>query len=410
MIERLKTAVIVKSFPALSETFILNRITGLINRGHDVDIYAKKPRISDKHVQKAVSDYDLVQKTHYEIPPANSFISEEIREIKALISMLRKSNVLNLLKNFPTRKVIRQQSRFDSRKKYDIIHAFFGINGLIAMHARRLGILDGPIAVSFHGFDLSKVILNDATIYNELFQEADLFLPVCEFYKQRLIDLNCPVEKIKVHPSAIDVGKFVSAEKNNSLSEVKIISIGRLVEKKGFKYSIKAVAEYIKENPSKEITYKIIGSGHLKNELVRKIKSLKLSQKIQICDSVNQEKIVEELQNSDIFICPCVVADNGVGDTLPNVIKEAMACELPVIASRHGGIPELVIHQENGFLTPEKDIQKMKEAIERLVNSPKLRVNMGKNGRKFVEKNYEIESQNDIILEEYKKLVKDYSR
>lgn len=409
MKNQLKIAAIVTPFPALSETFILNRITGLIDRGHSVDIYASQPRETDEYVHQTVLDYNLNDKTSYETKPASTPLLEIYRRLQAPLSIIKYSGVFRFLKNYPGKKQIRNLTRFKEGKKYDLIHAFFGMNGNLAVQARKLGILDGPIAVSFHGIDLSSEIKENTSIYDKLFQKGDLFLPVCEYYKKRLIRLGCPAEKIFVHPSAIDVNQFGPTDKNRSSTKVSIISIGRLVEKKGFIYSIEAVAQYMNENPDKEITYTIIGEGRLKNELLSKVRAYNLTSKIKIKASVNQEKIVSEVQASDILICPSVVAENGDEDTVPNVLKEAMACELPVIASRHGGIPELVQHKENGLLIPEKNIEAMKEALNQLVNSPLQRAEMGEKGRKFVENNYEIESRNDIISREYIKLAQKYS-
>jgi colanic acid/amylovoran biosynthesis glycosyltransferase len=407
---RLKIAVIVKSFPALTETFILNRITGLIKRGHVVDIYAKKKRDSDKDTHQAIKDYNILERTHYEVNFSKSRSNERYLKLKVLLSMLKKSKGLRGAKYWTDKKFIVQQSRFKRRKEYDLIHAFYGINGLMAMHARTVGILEGPISVSFHGFDLSRVVKKNPIAYNQLFQKGDLFLPVCNYYKDKLIKLGCPIEKIKVHPSSIDINKFLPDPSKRSSKKVKILSIGRLIELKGFRYSIQAVGEFIQENPTIEITYRIIGSGLLKDDLLEEIDSLQLSDKIDIREAVNHKKLVAEIQSSDILICPSIVADDGIGDTLPNVLKEAMACELAVIASDHAGIPELVKHRENGFLVPEKDINQIKKAIEVLVNSPELREELGKQGRRYVQKYYEIESKNDIISDIYKELANSYSQ
>lgn len=409
MSKKLNIAVIVSEFPALSETFILNRITGLLDRGHSVDIYASRERDFDDSIHQTVKDYQLQSKTSYERNTGLTFFNDIRRKVESLFFLIKKSGLKRFLFNLPSQKEIRYLTRFRKKKRYDVIHAFFGMNGNIALQARYFGILEGPIAISFHGFDLSSIIKENPNIYHRLFREADLFLPVCEYYKKRLIDMGCPDQKIKVHPSAIDVEQFTPAENNDSVSKVKIISIGRLVEKKGFKYSIQAVAEYIKENPAKEIMYRIIGAGPLQDKLQTLIDELQMSKYIDIWGSVNQAKIVSEIQSSDILICPSVVAENGDEDTVPNVLKEAMACRLPVIATWHGGIPELVQHKENGFLVEEKDVQALKEKIDELVNSPELRNRLGKNGREYVKNNYEIESWNDIISEEYIKLAQNYS-
>lgn len=407
---RLRIAVVVSAFPALSETFILNRITGLIERGHSVEIFASSSRDRDTAIHSDVLRYNLLDHTHYESEIESSLLKEIVRKIDAVYFLLRKANISSIFRCRPGKVQIRQLTRFKKAGRFDVIQAFFGTNGNLAVLARDLKIIDGPVAVSFHGFDLSQKIKEDPKIYQSLFEKADLFLPVCEYYKKRLIRLGCPTPKIKVHPSAIDIKQFRPASKKRSVSRLNIISIGRLVEKKGFKYGIEAVANFIRENPGQQIKYAIIGDGPLRGKLQNLIRNLDMANQIKIYGSHNQNKILPEIQKSDILICPSVISTDGDEDTVPNVLKEAMACELPVIASRHGGIPELVQDQVNGFLIEEKDVTALKNKIEVLADSAELRKKLGEEGRRYVKKNYDIDFHNDIISSKYINLASNYSK
>lgn len=410
MDNQLRIAVIVSEFPALSETFILNRITGLIDRGHSVEIFAINSRDKDSAIHQDVIAYDLLSKTYYESELKETLWGEFKRRMSAMVFLFRNAKKMSILKQRPNRVQIRHLTRFKRTGSFDVIHAFFGTNGNIAVLARDLGIIDGPIAVSFHGFDLSQKIKENPNIYNTLFEKAELFLPVCEYYENRLIALGCPPERIKVHPSAIDVKQFAPDINHKEAGKLNIISIGRLVEKKGFRYSIEAVARYIYDNPKRSVKYDIIGDGPLHDKLNRLIMSLEMQDHIKIHGSKDQKQILSEIQKSDLLICPSVVSTDGDEDTVPNVMKEAMACKVPVIASWHGGIPELVKDEQNGFLVKEKDIKAIKDKISQLADLPELRKKMGEKGRQFVKKNYDIEFHNDNISLDYIKLAKSFSK
>lgn len=237
----MKIAIIAGQFPVLSETFILNQITGLIARGHEVDIYASHPKYSEK-VHPDVEKYQLLKRTRY-IPgiPLNYFL----RLIKALLLLfinfykaplmfMRSLNIFKYGEKAYSLKFLYLAIPFLKPKTYDIIHCQFGVFALDTIVMRDIGIIEGKLITSFRGFDISRYIQEHGEdIYNPLFTEGDFFLTNCEFFRQRAIKLGCDANKIVVHGSGIDCSQFPFKPRHpHPDGKIKIATTGRLIEKK----------------------------------------------------------------------------------------------------------------------------------------------------------------------------------
>src|SRR5205814_7567582 len=132
---------------------------------------------------------------------------------------------------------------------------------------RDFGVLHGKIVTAVHGYDMSRFLRRAGpAAYQRLLRKGDLFLPVSQFWSRRLQQLGCPGEKIAVHHMGVDCARFAFTERApRQGADVRLLSVARLVEKKGIAYAIKAVAELAREWPT--IRYKILGDGPLMNEL-----------------------------------------------------------------------------------------------------------------------------------------------
>ena len=228
----MKIAFLVETFPKLSETFILNQITGLIDRGCEVDIFAKGAEdIEKKHPD--VQKYNLVDRTFYiedinKIIPDNKFerglkglclIAENLtKRPKAILKSL---NLTKLGMHALTLRPLYRVARYLSRGPYDIIHCHFGYIGHIGLYLKDIGALDGKVVTTFYGFDISAYVKKYGVhAYASMFKRGDLFISICENMKDRLIDLGCNSEKIMIHGSAwIWIGSNVSRKK--SITDVK---------------------------------------------------------------------------------------------------------------------------------------------------------------------------------------------
>lgn len=162
-----------------------------------------------------------------------------------------------------------------------------------------------------------------------------------------------------------------------------ILSVGRLVEKKGFDYLVRACG--ILRDRGIKFQCRIVGGSDKYGEIIKQlIIELKLENIVSLPGAVTQQELCAVYQQATLFALPCLVVDNGDRDGIPNVLVEAMAMELPVISTEISGIPELIIHQENGLLVPEKDVVAMADAIESLLNDAELRQRLGKTARQRV--------------------------
>jgi len=157
-----------------------------------------------------------------------------------------------------------------------------------------------------------------------------------------------------------------------------ILAIGRLIPKKGFADLIRACGLLAERGTS--FHCEIIGEGPLKEELCDEVDQLNLQSRITFSGSQPQREIRRRLAAANVFVLPSIVDSEGGSDNLPTVIMEAMATGLPIVSTNVGGIPEMVIQNETGFLVQPGDISALAQAIEKLVNNRSLAEKLGQTG------------------------------
>jgi len=408
----MRIAFIVGAFPTLSETFILNQITGLIDRGHEVDIFSQQ-RGGTSKIHKDVTKYKLLNCTYYvPLMPKNKIL-RTLKGILLVLANLHKGPLV-LLSSMNIFKYGRQAASlrllymilpYVSRKPYDIIHCHFGPLGLIGLQLRDIGAVKGKLITTFHGFDMSSYVRKQGNeVYNLLFERGTLFMPISERWKSRLIELGCDKNKILVHRMGVDCRKLTfrspMLRKNERL---KILTIARLVEKKGVEYGIQAIAKVSRKY--KNIEYNIIGDGPLQDTCDRMIEDLNVGHTIHLLGWKDQNEIRDFIANSHIFLAPSVTSMDGNQEGIPVALMEAMAAGLPIISTQHSGIPELVQDGVSGFLVPERDVDALAEKLIYLIEHPEIWPEMGRAGHVFVETKYDISKLNNQLIEIYQELV-----
>ena len=409
----MKIAFLVGQFPLLSETFILNQITGLIDQGHKVDIFATRPA-SSTIMHEDVNKYNLLDRTRFyrDIVPNNKIL-RLYKCICAMATYLHK-NPLPLLKSINFFKygkkaacleLMFQVIPFLGKGPYDIIHCHFGQNGKRALFFRDIGVLKGKIVTTFHGFDISRYVkVYGKDTYKHLFEEGDMFLTISERWKDELINLGADEEKIAVHRMGVDTCKFVFSERaQGNNRDIQLFTVARLVEKKGVQYGIQAVANVLKRYPN--IEYRIAGDGPLKGTLTNLINELNINNNVKLLGWKNQEDIVKLMEGSDMLLAPSVTTADGDQEGIPVVLMEALALGLPVISTYHSGIPELVQDGISGFLVQERDVDALSEKIEHLIQDQELWPRMGRSGREYIENYYNIDKLNKQLVEIFQKIV-----
>ncbi|MBD0264720.1 MAG: glycosyltransferase, partial [Tolypothrix sp. Co-bin9] len=398
-------------FPVLSETFILNQITGLISRGHEVDIYGYRPNdISKLHPD--VEKYHILEHTYYQPNIPENYFWRFLKGLgllfshfyKAPLVLLRSLNIFKYGKRAASMRLLYATIPLLDADPYDIIHCQFGIFALEGLTLRNIGAIKGKLITSFRGYDISWYVKERGEhVYDQLFTQGDFFLANCEFFRKRAIKLGCDEQKIVVHGSGIDCSKFTfKARYPHPNGTIQIATTGRLVEKKGIEYGIRAVAKVAKTHP--KIEYNIIGDGELKEHLQQVIEELDIADKVKLLGWKNQKEIIEILDKTHVFIAPSVTAEDGNQDAPVNTLKEAMAMGLPVIGTFHGGIPELVKDGISGFLVSERDADGISEKLSYFIEHPEVWEQMGRAGRAYVEAHYDMNKLNDELVEIYCKI------
>ena len=287
--------------------------------------------------------------------------------------------------------------------QYDVIHAQFGPYGILAAELVKVGALRGPIVTSFRGYDAGKDLQARLPEYRELFRRGSLFLPVSHSLAKRLVSAGCDPDRIQVHHSGISVATLSRSPRRVVSSQgVKLITVGRLVEKKGVRYAVEAFARALKQG--RRLQYLIVGDGPQRAELEALAGQLGVKNSITFTGWRPHDEALALLADADILIVPSVTAADGDEEGIPNVAKEAMALGLPVVATRHGGIPELVEDGVSGVLAPERDSSALAERLIELIDHPERWAEMGEAGRRRIGAEYDIERLNDELVALYRGL------
>ena len=288
-----------------------------------------------------------------------------------------------------------------------LIHAHFGVCGALALPiAHKLNV---PLIVTFHGFDASMTdeyarrnsISTRVYLRRREFlkQDVSLFIAVSKFIKKRLIQQGFPEDRIQVHYIGIDTDKF--QPETSKQRQKKVLFVGRLVEKKGCKYLIQAMAKVQATNPDIELI--IIGDGPLRtklealaNQLLNRYSFLGVQAPHRVKDLMNQ---------AHLLVAPSVTTEDGDTEGLPMVILEAQSMGLPVISSYHAGIPEAIIDGETGFLAEEQDWETIATRVLQLFQDSNCWNYLSKNGQTSVKVNFNLKKQINILEEIYQKIL-----
>ncbi|MEG1410453.1 MAG: glycosyltransferase family 4 protein [Terrisporobacter sp.] len=190
---------------------------------------------------------------------------------------------------------------------------------------------------------------------------------------------------IYITPFGIDMDVFKPIENKENKDDTFVIGTIKTLEKKyGIEYLIKAFKDVKDDNSEKKIVLKIGGSGSQMDNLMNLTKELNLQSDIKFLGRIPLDKVSDTFNTFDVAVFPSLRESFGVA------ALEAQSCEVPVIVSNVGGHPEVVENNQTGIIIPSENTTELKDAIIKIIENEETRIKMGKNGRKFVEKNYEV--------------------
>lgn len=266
----------------------------------------------------------------------------------------------------------------------DLIHAHFGYDAVkLIQPAQKHNI---PLVVSFYGTDVSRLPSEFGwkRRYQKLASAGAHFIAATNFMKSQLAELGFPEQKLSVIRFGVESAELPE-EKSVSTSH-NIMMVGRMVEKKGFKYGIRAISQLIKKGIKSEMD--IYGYGPQMRMLENLSKALGVSDQIQFHGYQPIEAILKAHKNHSILLAPSVTAQDGDMEGLPNTILEAMAKGTIVVATRHAAIPEVIADKKTGFLVNERDVNGLSNILEQILKGNFDLDDVRKNARKVIEEEY----------------------
>jgi colanic acid/amylovoran biosynthesis glycosyltransferase len=404
-------------FPVLSEIPFLNQIVGLIERGHEVDIFADSPQAGGAY-HPDIARLGLQSRTHYPIRWPKGRL-ERWRAAARLLAAYRGRERGILVRTLNpsaywhrawTLDQLRRTARFLPVRPYDVCYCAFGMDAPHALRLRRLGVLGGELVVAFRGADTTKYVARRGPrVYARTFRQARLLLPVCEFLGRRLVELGAPPERIVVHRTGIDLRRWPYRERQPPVpGTLRLVSVGRLVEKKGIAPVLRSLRLLVDRGVEPE--YRVFGDGPLRQRLEALAGELGLAGRVTFEGRRDQEQIRDGLDRADALVAASVTAADGDEEGIPNVLKEAMASGMPVVSTRHAGIPELIEDGVSGWLVPERDEAALAAAFARLAAEPERWTAMGRAGREKIEREYDIQRLNDRLAAMLENLIRPETR
>jgi colanic acid/amylovoran biosynthesis glycosyltransferase len=222
-------------------------------------------------------------------------------------------------------------------------------------------------------------------------------LPVCEAFARRIVALGAPPERVVVHGTGIDLRRWeFRPRRPDPGGPLRLVTVARLVEKKGIAYVLNAVRRL--QDAGIDVSYEIAGDGPLRASLEALRDRLGLRDRVRFLGWTASDEVGEALGRAHALVAASVTAGDGDEEGIPNVLKEAMASGLPVVATIHGGIPELVEDGASGFLVPERDTEALVGRLRDLAAHSDRWSAMGAAGRARVERDYDIERLNDRLV------------
>jgi colanic acid/amylovoran biosynthesis glycosyltransferase len=391
---------VLKRFPRLSETFVLNEILELERQGHRVEIFSLlRPPQEDRHAFLC----ELKARITY-LPSAGSISKLKLQtgldaEPEELVSALADSgatqdpvfNDASALDAAALQFKAAAVSALAAARGVDHLHAHFTSDAAtVALLASRLSRI--PFSFTAHARDiyhLYKSIGSDNAMRQAKIAEAAFVATVSDYNRAHLRRI-APSHGARVRRlyNGIDLARFTPIPLERKPG--RIVAVGRLIEKKGFSDLIKACA--ILRGNGIQFLCQIIGDGPLLGDLANQIRQSSLGDFVEIAGPQPQERLIGMVRQASIAVLPCIVSESGDRDGLPTVLLEAMALALPVVTTSVSGGPEIVAHGETGLVVEPGDPAALAASIESLFGSPLTAAKMGAAGRKRAESLFSLQA------------------
>lgn len=386
-------AYFINLFPNLIETMIYREVRALRDIGYEIDVFSiRRP---ERHLIPPEAG-DLAVETFYILP-----ISPWRLCAAHFVTLMRyPARYWRILFEIVTGTHARLRDRLRSfchfaeavavlpaveRLNVDHLHAHWSLGSTtIAMVVSRF--LGTSFSFTAHAYDIWR----EQLLLPEKLRAAQLAVTCTDCNRRHLIEAygGDPL-KVRVVYHGLNVEQF-QPRPHVAGAEPLILSVGRLVEQKGFDRLLRACSDLAAEGV--RFQCQIVGDGPLRTRLAHLAADLRLDGRVRFLGRMFHDELIEYYARADLFALLCVPASDDDRDGIPNTLIEAMAMELPVISTRFSGIPELVIERETGLLVDADDHDAAVAALRTLLADPQGRERMGQAGRRRVRETFTIQT------------------
>jgi colanic acid/amylovoran biosynthesis glycosyltransferase len=326
--------------------------------------------------------------------------------------------------------LVRTLAALRGEASFDVVHCHYGVTGLRYGVAARLW--GAPLVVSFYGYDASRYPRERGDgVYESMFAAARRVTSLSPHMDDRLRALGCPTEKLRRVPLPVDaappgppigtsgIPRLAALARNDMEAglarndmeaglarndmeaglgrndteaahdrnddqrrEIRLLTVARLVEKKGIGVALRALGSVRHELPN--VRYDVIGDGPLRGELEALAGSLGIAERVRFAGALSNERVQQAMREADLFVLPSMTAPNGDEEGTPTVLLEAACARLPVLATRHAGIPEIVAEGRSATLVAEGDPAALANGLRAMIAARERWPAMGEAGRRMV--------------------------
>lgn len=360
----------------------------LKDRGVDIDVFAPASRGSKSYAFHEIPVYRF----RYAPAPWEILTHDE-----GSLFRLRTNKLLFFLPFFYFLFGIIAIVRHITKNHYDVIHVHWpfpqGILGIVAKY-----ITHAKLIYSIYGAEFALMVRVPAGtfIFRKLIELADSVICISTYTKKRIQKIATVVPHVIPFNTAIERPQGKHNRKKQGKRK-RILFVGRLIERKGVVYLIDAMKSVVH---SIDAQLDIVGRGPLFDELQKRVQELKLDYYVKLRGSVSNAQLYRFYQECDVFVLPAVMDKWKDTEGLGVVLLEALSYKKAVVASRVGGITDIVKHKKNGLLVPEKDVDELSRTVVTLLKNDFLRRQLGEAGYSYVLKHFNW----DRIVEEIMKL------
>lgn len=390
---------VVKMFPRLSETFVLNEMIELERQGAEITVFSiKKPNEGRFHPQVS----NLKARVYYlEDLDSKKYPVWLSRDWKSLgDSVERVWPILKeaLAEGNNTRVEQIWWAAWLAARIHELginrLHAHFAsLPSTIADLAGRIAGV--PYSFTAHAKDIYVYDMQQHQLEEKL-QTAQFVVTVTEYNRRYLIDQGGSGDKVKLLYNGINLDRFSYAPPEAREDNL-VLAVGRLVPKKGFDDLLLAFRTLLSDGVS--FRCKIVGDGPEREALESLKSELGLNGLVELTGPRNSDEVNAMLKQATLFALPCKAAEDGNIDALPTVLLESLAVGLPSVSTNFSGIPEIIDNGKEGLLVQDGDSVALAGAIKELLSNPARRAEFSRSGRMKAEQRFNIRNNVGTLLE-----------